>query len=340
MPRQHIDNLVFELTETCNQRCRFCYNFWRDSASPLEAPDTRACRKTLRKLFSQADIGTISFSGGEPMCVPGVKDLALLCRFRGARVNILSNGTLMTEEDILHFRDIGLGAVQIPVLSADPSTHDYLTGVPGSWEKATRSLGFAASRLKAYAVLVITRVNAPGIPETLELLGSLGVDGVMVNRFNLGGLGLRHRDELAPDRETLARAFADVETYAARHREIRLVSGVCIPMCLLDTRPYPHIQFSYCSTDFNRRPVTVNFRGDVRFCNHSPKVLGNIFKEPIGAILSNPEAAAYYAAIPDRCRTCPHLSPCNGGCRAASEQVYGTFEREDPVLENITTFAE
>ena len=337
MPRQHIGNIVFELTEACNQRCRFCYNYWRGD-TPLPAPDKALCRKTLRKLLSQASVGTLSFSGGEPMCMPGVTDLALLARFKGARVNILSNGTLMTEDTLLGFRDIGIGAVQIPVLSADAAVHEYLTGLPGSWEKATRSLAKVAELMpgKAHAVLVVTKVNAPGIPATLELLHGMGVTGVMVNRFNLGGLGLRHREELVLDREELAQAFADVEAFAATHPTIRFVSGVCVPMCVLDSRRYPHIRFSYCSTDFNLRPVTVNFRGDVRFCNHSPKVLGNIYRKPIGEILTDPEAAAYFGAVPEHCRNCPHLHPCNGGCRAASEQVYGRFDREDPVLEILS----
>ena len=335
MQRPRIDNIVFELTQACNQRCRFCYNFWRDGASPLPAPDASLCRRTLKKLLSQASVGTISFSGGEPMCVPGVTDLALMCRFKGSRVNILSNGNLMSENDLLNFRDIGIGAVQIPILSADPSVHEYLTGLPGSWAKATRTLSKAEELMpgKGYAVLVITKVNAPGISETLDLICRMGVKGVMVNRFNLGGLGLRNRDELVLDRPTLEKAFADVERFAASHRDMHFVSGVCTPMCLLDSRKYPHVTFTYCSTDFNKRPVTVDFMGNVRFCNHSPKVLGNIYKERIADILGNPEAAAYFGGTPERCKGCPHLTPCNGGCRAASEQVYGTFSEADPVLE-------
>lgn len=337
MPRQRISNIVFELTEACNQRCRFCYNYWRDG-SPLPAPDKALCRKTLRRLLSQAEVGTLSFSGGEPMCMPGVTDLALMARFKGAKVNILSNGTRMTEQDILNFREIGLGAIQIPVLSADPAIHEHLTGLPGSWEKATRALGTVAKVMpgRAYAVLVVTKVNAPGIPATLELLYQLGVTSVMVNRFNLGGSGLRHREELVLNRQELDKAFSDVEAFAAAHPGTHFVSGVCVPICVLDSRRYPHIRFSYCSTDFNLRPVTVNYRGDVRFCNHSPKVLGNIYRQPIGEILANPEAATYFAAIPEHCQSCPHLKPCNGGCRAASEQVYGRFDREDPVLEILS----
>jgi radical SAM protein with 4Fe4S-binding SPASM domain len=156
----------------------------------------------------------------------------------------------------------------------------------------------------------------------------------MVNRFNIGGQGLLHTKELVLDAPTLKQAFADVEAFAVAHPDMTFVSGVCTPLCMLDTKPYPHITFSWCSTDFSRRPVAINYRGDVRFCNHSPFVLGNIWDRPIGEILNDPSTVARYSEIPDKCRDCAMLSRCNGGCRAASEQVYGTFGLADPILEN------
>ena len=335
MSRQRIDNIVFELTQACNQRCRFCYNYWRDGSTPLPPPDPKLCRRTLKRLLSQASVGTISFSGGEPTLMPGYLDLALMCRFKGTGVNILTNGTRLTENDILNIKELGLGAIQVPLLSADSDVHEYLTSLPGSWETAVNALRTVARLIpgRAYAVLVVTKVNAPGIPATLELLNSLGVTGVMVNRFNLGGLGLKNREELVLSLEELHKAFADVDAFAAAHPGMRFTSGVCTPICLVNPAKYRHIQFTYCSTDFNRRPVAIDFKGDVRFCNHSPKILGNIWQRHISDILADPSATEYYNAIPDHCRTCPHLHPCNGGCRAASEQVFGTFAAPDPLLE-------
>lgn len=331
----HIDNVVFELTEACNQCCRFCYNYWRDGSTPLPKPEPRQVRRTLRKLLSQSSVGTISFSGGEPLLLKNIHDLALQARFKGSHVNILTNGALLLDEAVANFKSIGVGAVQIPLLSADPAVHDYLTQVPGSWEKAVAATkrAVAAFGKGAFTVLVVTRVNAPGLPETLRLIGDLGIKGVMVNRFNIGGMGLRNIQELVLDRNSLRKAFADVEAYAGSHPDIRFVSGVCTPICVMDPSPYPHIQFTYCTSDFTRRPVTVSFRGDVRFCNHSPYVLGNIYDKPIGEILTDPDVVARYAAVPDHCRDCALLKRCNGGCRAASEQVFGTFAKPDPLLD-------
>ena len=329
-----IDNIVFELTQACNQCCRFCYNYWRDGHSPLPAPDPSRARKTLRKLLSQAAVGTISFSGGEPLLLRNVHDLVLSARFRGTRVNILTNGTLLTPDALENFLHLGVGAIQIPVLSYRPEVHEHLTGLKDSWQKAVDALSRVVERLPsgAFAVLVFSKVNAPDIPGTLQLLYDKGVRNVMVNRFNIGGMGLQHTQELVMDAATLKKGFADVEAFAATHPAMRFVSGVCTPLCLVDTGAYPHVKFTACSTDFSRRPVTVNYLGDVRFCNHSPYVLGNIYRKSIGDILTDPANVARYSVLPEPCQACSLLKRCGGGCRAASEQVYGRFDAMDPVL--------
>ena len=333
MAHFHIDNIVFELTGACNQCCRFCYNYWRDGSTPIAPPDPSRARKTLKKLLSQASVGHLSFSGGEPLLLSNVHDLVLHARFKGCKVNVLTNGTLLTADALDNYLSLGVSAIQIPLLSADASVHDYLTNVPGSWEKALDALRRTGQAGIGAAVLVITKVNASGVAETLGLIRDCGIRTVMVNRFNIGGNGIRNARELVPDRKTLQDAFAAVEAFAEANPEMNFVSGVCTPLCYLDTAPYPHIRFTKCSTDLTGRPVTVNYEGDVRFCNHSPRVLGNIFSRPIGEILTDPEINAFYAGVPDECGKCALLLRCGGGCRAASEQVRGTFSAPDPILD-------
>ena len=333
MPRFPIDNLVFELTGACNQCCRFCYNYWRDGRTPIAPPDPSKAWKTLKKLLSQASVRHLSFSGGEPLLLSNVHDLVLLARFKGCKVNILTNGTLLTAEALDNFLSLGVSVFQIPLLSADASVHDSLTSLPGSWGKALDALRRTGKAGIGAAVLVVTKVNAPGVAETLSLIAECGIRTVMVNRFNIGGNGIRNARELVPDRKTLQDAFAAAEAFAAANPGMHLVSGVCTPLCYLDTAPYPHIRFTKCSTDLTGRPVTVNYNGDVRFCNHSPRVLGNIYSRPIGDILGDPEINGWYAGVPEECGKCLLLQRCGGGCRAASEQVHGTFSALDPILD-------
>lgn len=329
-----LGHLVFELTQACNQNCRFCYNHWRPSGS--EKTDSKLAKRTLSRILKQAEIGSISFSGGEPTLLENIHDLALKCRFKGSNVNILTNGTLISEDDIINYRSIGIGAIQIPLLNSNPRIHDYLTGLPGSWEKALGSIKKVLSTLgpEHFAVvLIVTAVNCSGISETLSLYKSLGIKTVMVNRFNLGGNGLNNREELCLNRQELNSAFKTISDFSILNPGMDFVSGVCTPVCVMDPIEFPGIRFTSCSTDFMNRPITISYKGEVRFCNHSPFVLGNIWERDIRDILEDKSIKERYSGIPEQCSGCKLFARCKGGCRAASEQVYGTFDKIDPIIE-------
>lgn len=327
---------VFELTDACNQACRFCYNYFKGDASPraIAPPDYRQARHTLKQLLRQAEIGSISFSGGEPLLMPKVHDLALKARFGGANVNILTNGTLLTENDIAIFNDIGIGKMQIPILADCATIHDNITQRVGTWERAMRAARNVAATKGEWLVpvMILSRMNIERIEATMVLYKDLGASLVMVNRFNIGGLGKHHAAELSLSHEELRDAFRHVDK-SAGELGMKVHSGVCTPMCILDPREYPNIMFTHCSTDFSQRPLTINYRGEVRFCNHSPRILGNIHEESLGSIIERANGDSYFAITPSRCADCKLWERCRGGCRAAAEQLYGTFDRADPVMD-------
>ncbi len=327
---------VFEFTDACNQACRFCYNYFKGDAGPcaVAPPDYRFARRTLKRLLRQANIGSISFSGGEPMLMPKIHDLALMARFRGANVNLLTNGTLLTDNDIAIFNDIGLGKIQIPILADRAELHDHITQLAGSWDRAMRAARRVAATKQDWLmpVFILSRLNVDRIEPALELYSELGASYIMCNRFNIGGLGKYHAEELNLSHEELRDAFRRVDVKASE-LGMRVHSGVCTPMCLLDPKDYPNIMFSHCSTDIAQRPLTINYRGEVRFCNHSPRVLGNIYDESLADIIARANDDGYFTTTPDRCVGCKLWTRCRGGCRAAAEQLYGTFDRVDPVMD-------
>ena len=328
--------IVFELTDACNQACRFCYNHFKGGDTPcvVEAPNFRMARRTLRRLQREARVATLSFSGGEPMLLPRIHDLILQARAKGSNVNLLTNGTLLKEDDVEIIDDLGVGLVQIPLLSHRAEVHDHITQLPGSWERAVASARRIAERKAEWltSVFILSKLNAHDIEPTLEMYASWGVKRIMLNRFNIGGLGRKYAEELTLSHEELREAFGRANAKLGE-LGMRAHNGVCTPMCLLSPSDYPNITFTHCTTDLSARPLTINYRGDVRFCNHSPRVLGNIHNEPLARILERETLEGYYSSIPQRCAGCELWERCRGGCRAASEQLYGTFDLADPVLD-------
>lgn len=329
--------VVFELTDACNQACKFCYNHFKGAPGYCapEPPDFRMAERTLKKLLKEASIASLSFSGGEPMLLPHIHDLVLKARFAGSNVNVLTNGTLLKDEDIAIFNDLGVALIQIPILSTDAAVHDALTSLPGSWERATTAARKVAAKRAGWLapVLILTHQNLATIEPTLELYAELGATNILVNRFNIGGLGIGNARELAMSHAELREAFGRVNA-KLQQLNLRAHSGVCTPMCLLRPKDYSNITFTHCTTDLRSRPLTVNYRGDVRFCNHSPRVLGNIHNESLDAILEHSQSDGYFASRPVECAECTLWERCRGGCRAASEQLYGTFDRVDPIVQN------
>lgn len=329
--------VVYELTDACNQACKFCYNYWKGGECPtkMAAPDYRLARRTLRTLLRQASVGRISFSGGEPMMMPHIHDLALKVRLTGAKFNLLTNGTLLTDDDIEIFDQIGVGAVQIPILSTDPALHDEITSLPGAWQRAVSAARKVALRREGVLVpvLIVSRMNLHCVEEVLEFFhNELGAKYALINRFNIGGLGLKNASSLNLTNEEIREMFERANSTASR-LGMTLQSGVCTPLCVIDPKNYPNILFTNCSTDFSRRPLTINYRGEVRFCNHSPRVLGNIHSTPLKSIIEKATQDEYFTTTPAKCVGCSLWERCRGGCRAASEQLYGTFGEADPIVE-------
>ena len=280
--------MVFELTDACNQACRFCYNHFKGGAEPctVAAPDFRMARRTLKRLQREANISSISFSGGEPMLMPRIHDLILKARLGGSNVNLLTNGTLLKAEDINIIRDLGVGVVQIPLLSDRAEVHDHITQLAGSWERAMASAKRITDIDPAWLtpVFILSRLNVADIESTLEMYAAMVVKRIMLNRFNIGGLGRKYAAELTLSHAELRDAFRRANAKLGE-LSMRAHNGVCTPMCVLTPSDYPNITFTHCTTDLKSRPLTINYRGDVRFCNHSPRVLGNIHKEHLEDIL-------------------------------------------------------
>lgn len=327
---------VFELTDACNQACRFCYNHFKGGAEPcsVAAPDFRMARRTLKRLQREAKIGSISFSGGEPMLMPRIHDLILKARLGGSNVNLLTNGTLLKAEDINIIRDLGVGVVQIPLLAHRADVHDHITQLPGSWERAMASAKRIAEIDPAWLtpVFILSRLNVTVIEPTLEMYAAMGCKRIMLNRFNIGGLGRRYAAELTLSHAELRDAFRRANDKLGE-LGMRAHNGVCTPLCVLAPSDYPNITFTHCTTELDSRPLTINYRGDVRFCNHSPRVLGNIHQTTLKEIVEISQGDGYFDTVPTLCGSCKLWERCKGGCRAASEQLYGTFDRVDPILE-------
>lgn len=150
------------LSEMCNYRCQMCRRPPRPAT--LETGDV------LRVMEEAAaiGIGTISFCGGEPFIHRDFVDIARRGVALGLKVQITTNGGLVTRETLERLRGVDCLTVSIDGLAA---THDRIRGVKGAFAHACEALRLAAEvGITRGTNTVIQRDNAG---ELLDLFHAL-----------------------------------------------------------------------------------------------------------------------------------------------------------------------
>jgi radical SAM protein with 4Fe4S-binding SPASM domain len=180
-------------------------------------------------------------------------------------------------------------------------------------------------------VVVLTKENIGGVAQTLRMIAGQGITEVMLNRLNIGGEGIRHQQALCLSPAELNEGYA-VADRVGHELGLKLYSTVCTPVCVLDPARFPHIRFSFCDPDPARRAFTLSASGELRYCNHSPEVIGNIFFESIDALLHGASVTKWREEHPAFCHGCEKYTRCRGGCRAASQQLGHDLTAPDPLL--------
>ncbi|MCC6190154.1 MAG: radical SAM protein [Anaerolineales bacterium] len=187
-----------KLNYGCNLKCEMCKH-WRETREPPLAIDR--FRIVLGEL-AQLGCRKIHFSGGEPLLRPQVSGLTEHASRLGLRVNLTTNGTLVTKPLAKRLVEAGLRAVNISLDSPDRRVHDAVRGERGAWKRATRAVEHfrryaRKGKLEIRLNTVISRSNYASLAALPDLAVDLGADGltlIPVDDHCGKHLSLRQRD--------------------------------------------------------------------------------------------------------------------------------------------------
>lgn len=329
------DVVIYETTARCNLRCAHCYNIWKSPAvpggAPGELPTRRACRLIDRACRDSRCIN-FTFTGGEPCLRDDLEVLVKRARRHCPHVNLITNGTLLDEARVEALAGAGVGLFELPLNAAEPELYDSLAGLPGAFDRVVRA---AAAIKRAGAALAFVfvgmRSNIGEWPRVLELGALLGGESFLFNRCNAGGCVGEDPGALFPSLDELRGALAVANGFAETH-DVGIGASIPIPPCLIDPAPYPNVGFGFCAAGTSRAYYTLDPLGNVRPCNHSTLVLGNIFEKRLMDMARGDAMRDFMGARPEFCSGCGIASECLGGCKAAAEQCYGDVRAVEPFL--------
>lgn len=333
------ESFILELTRRCNNRCLYCYTAWgaprlgygRPSDGEMSTSDIK---QVIARLQDEAAPKTIGLSGGEPLLRDDLPEIVAFIRSRGIAPIVISNGTLLT-------RDLAAAAArvdsvcEITLLSQRRAVHDQLAGRRGAWDGAVEGMtNLLQAGGNTLAVFVATRLNYMDLPKTAELAIALGAYGLMYNRLNLGAFNVGFADSLLPTPAMIRENLDMLEALGDKYG-LPIVAAVVIEPCVVDVRHYSNIRFGSCPLAGERSYFTIDPAGNIRICNHSPTIVGNIWRDCFDEIYRrHPYVRHFRETWPIECADCATelRSLCGGGCKAAAEQCYGTLEHVDPFV--------
>jgi len=334
MGKINLNGVIYELTTKCNLQCKYCYNHWKKHTDCIEEVEKYNPKKALKRWVSMANTNSFTFTGGEPTIVfEELLDCLMYVKAKNKKVTLITNATLLTKVQLDLLIELKVDLFEITINSYNKVIHDTINGMNGSFEKSVSAIEYLISKkCKVVVPIVITKYNVENITKTLEYIYNLGVREIMINRYNIGGNGCNSYDQVLPEMGKLKEAFEKCNDFVESNN-IVLYSLVCTPICVLNPDDYNNIKFSHCKCDDKNRYYTLSRNGDIRFCNHSPEVLGNIFDNKVKDILDNGKIDEWKGTEPEFCNKCIKKEVCQFGCRAASQQIGYGLTHEDPIVQ-------
>jgi MoaA/NifB/PqqE/SkfB family radical SAM enzyme len=121
-PTSHLTKVYIEPTNLCNLDCRTCMrNVWGESAGTMSDETFERIFESLKAI---SPLPTVFFGGyGEPLIHPKLITWIQRIKQLGARVELITNGLLLTEERSLQFIRMGLDVLWVSLDGSSPESY-------------------------------------------------------------------------------------------------------------------------------------------------------------------------------------------------------------------------
>lgn len=172
-----LNYLFWECTTRCMLRCRHCGSDCsvqsREKDMPLQ--DFLKALDSIPASHRPKDF-TVILTGGEPLLRPDIAEAGREIRRRGFGWGMVTNGWCYDEAMHGTLMAAGMGSATVSLDGLEAS-HDWMRGVPGSYQRALKAIGLMAAepRLNADVVTCVHQKNLSELPQIYEVLQRQGV---------------------------------------------------------------------------------------------------------------------------------------------------------------------
>ncbi len=340
----HVPRLDVELTAGCDHRCAHCYNVWGAEAGdaqhgykPGKPLGTEGMKAILTKAVTQSGCRHLTITGGEPLLRPDALDLIRHCGGLVPSLHLISNGSHIPPGVAEELVAAGVRSVQLTLLAGDRALHDRLKGAVCFDDTCRAALDLIEAGVAVQVCYVAMKENSGAgaeggqLPLVLDLCLALGVKSLSYNRMSPTGGAIHHIARLMPTVEQIEADLGTIEIRARRYG-IRVGTAMPLPPCLFRLERYPWLEVGFCSTGSSSPNLVIDVIGNVRSCNLSSELLGNLQRQEWREIMAHPYPQRFKREVPEMCRGCAHERTCQGGCKESGFATFGDRQHPEPLV--------
>jgi MoaA/NifB/PqqE/SkfB family radical SAM enzyme len=274
--------IQFQYNYTCNFSCIHC-SVKRFQGKNDRRSFTMADVKNLSRQADELGLARFVITGGEPLVFKDFDALVEAIDPQKFYINCDTNGWLLDQKKARHLRSIGVDRIQLSIDSLDAEEHDKFRKTPGSHARAMKAVDVAQEAgLAIFIQTVVTkqRLHSAEFLEFVQYFNRQGV-GVFVTYAKPVGSWEGKFDVLVDKKD-----MAYMEELEKKHNV------------------YTHLTPAYglnMGCIAVKGMVSVTQYGDVLPCPYIHVSIGNVFTEPLRAILERGLDVRYFGEHIDTC---------------------------------------
>ena len=172
--------VVMDITNKCNLRCKHC-SIWSNSPGIAEM-STNQVKRLLDDLKKWLGTFHFGFCGGEPLLRKDLIDIIQFASQKGIITSVVSNGVLLDERWAKQLLSCNPYSVTISLDGITAQTHDFVRGIPGTFDKATAAVKHLKDIKNRYdsktRITINTVIMEPNLDELLGILNWVETNGL------------------------------------------------------------------------------------------------------------------------------------------------------------------
>jgi radical SAM protein with 4Fe4S-binding SPASM domain len=319
----------WEITNQCNLSCPHCYT--AAAKRPHDEMTTAECKRVIDAMAA-IGVGTIGWTGGEPLLREDLEELTAYAGSRGIDANITTNGVLLNLDRAVRLMEAGISVIQISLDGSTPQRNRQIRGA--SDEQFHRIIDairiWKSLNLRVHMATLIARENLDDTRDMVQLGLREGVDLIRFCGFAPVGRG---KGEAVRKRLLFSEGQDDLLAFV---NEVQEESPMIVTFDVSFGPVPPEFGFHTCIAGIGTFYLKGN--GDIYPCTalmNRRFLAGNVRETPLEEIWRGPKMSemANYPRhqIKGACQTCDNFFNCHGACRGATFAHTGDLDASFPL---------